>query len=174
MKYVLVFVYFIFTFFYVTSHSMAEAATATQTLSISIPEVNLLNIPATVVVNLSLGDDGYYSGNGEFSYSITANTPSATEKKQITARVIEPNFGATGYLVITMREPLKQSIQTTVFQSGETIEKMVVGNISNVAEKDIAVSIALKKLSMESVKSYIDMETLHVAYPVKINYTLSY
>jgi hypothetical protein len=176
MKQSVAFVCFILTSFVVVSNSMAESATATQTISISVPEVNLLSIPETVVIELSLGDDGYYSGSGEFSYSITSNTPSgsATEKKQIMASVVAPDFGEVGSLEITMGEPSRQLTQTTVFHSGETESKTLVGNIANVVAKDIALSIALKKVSVEAVQPYIDAGTLRVAYPVGINYTLAY
>ncbi len=173
MKQSLAFVCFIFTSCVAVSNSMADSATATQTLSISVPEVNLLAIPEAVTIDLTLGDDGYYSGSGAFRYSITSNTASATETKQIMANVVAPNFGEAGRLVITMREPLKQSTQTTVFQKGETEGKVVVGDISNVAEKTIALSVALEGLSKEVVQPYIDAGTLRVAYPVRINYTLS-
>jgi len=168
------FVCFIFTSLFFISSSRAESATATQTLSITVPEVNLLSIPETVMIDLSLGEDGYYSGNGAFSYSITTNIGSATEKKQIIAMVIAPHFGEAGSLEITMLEPSKQSTQTTVFHHGETEEKTVVGNIANVAAKNLALSLALKKLSAELVLPYRNPETLRIAYPVRINYTLAY
>ena len=174
MKYLSTFACFIVPTFFMIPISMAESATATQTISISVPEVNLLDIPETIAINLTLGEDGYYSGRGEFSYSITTNSASATEKKRIMASIIEPNFGDEGSLMLTMTEPSGGATQTTVFQSGETEGKTLVGNISNVAEKDIALSVVLNKLSLAVVKPYINAETLQVAYPVGIRYTLAY
>jgi hypothetical protein len=174
MKHHLAFIYFILTSFFFVSNSMADSATSTtkKRLSVSIPEINSLNIPATVAIELTLDDDGSYSGTGQFSYSIMSNS---AQTKRITASVLEPNFGDNGRLSITLREPVGQESNTILFQSGETGNKTVLTFSSAVAKKSIPLSIELKKLSAELVQPYIttDTDTAPILYPITINYNLS-
>ena len=173
MKHRLAFVYFILTSFFFVTNSIAESATDTTRtrLSVTIPEINSFNIPETVAIELTLGDDGYYSGTGQFSYSIMSN--SAAQTKRITATVAEPNFGDQGSLTLTIREPVGQSSNIIVFQSGETGSKTVSTLSAVVAKKNIPFSIELKKLSVEVVQPYSTTDTSAIFYPVTIRYNLS-
>lgn len=174
MKHYLVLFYAVFSTFLLPTMSSADSATATQTLSITIPEVNLLDMPEMVYVELQEDGTGYYSGEGQFTYAITANTPNASTTKRIMANIAEPNFGEKGRLVITMVSPSTLTTHSTVFQHDEGENKTLVTGISNVAKKDVALSIALEKLSFNVIKPYINPTTLSVQYPIKINYSLSY
>lgn len=157
-----------FTFF---SQSFAETATTTQQISVNIPEVDLLAIPSPVVINLTQGDDGYYSGQGMFSYAITSNSGISATTKQIIARLPNANLGAIGRLAITMTSP-SGTLKTTLFKNGETEDKILATNILNVVKKNMALSITLEKLSAEVVQPYLDQTTLQAAYPLEVMYTL--
>lgn len=161
--------------FFAINHMAIANTTDTQTVAIQIPEVNLLDIPETVYLNLEVDDSGFYSGRGEFTYAITTNIPSSsTKQKRIAARIQGADFGDQGRLAITMTAPSTLSAHTTFFQQGETDEKVLIDAITNVAQKDLALSIEVEKLSLDAVKAYLDPVTMSVRYPVRIDYKLSY